>query len=346
MVTVAIVGATGYAGLEALRLLAGHPGAEVTYLASHSQAGRTIGSVHPHLGPLAGLPLLPPDPEAIAGAAQVALLSLPARQSLELAPELLRRGVRVIDFGGDFRLQDDEAYARHYGGAHTATDWLRRAVYGLTEFHRAAICGAELVANPGCYPTAALLALRPAVAAGLVDTDDLVVDAKSGVSGAGRQATQQTHYPDADGNVWPYKLVGEHRHTPEIEQDLALAAGGPVVVTFSPHQVPMSRGLLATCYGRLRGPLDRDELLARYREAYAGEPFVEVLSDGLPATKSTLGTNRAQVAVRLDPRARRLVAVCAIDNLGKGAAGQAVQNLNCMFGLPEAQGLPLIGLVP
>jgi len=346
VVAVAIVGATGYAGVEAFRLLAGHPGARATYLASHSQAGQTIGSVHVHLGPFGEMRMGPPDPDAIASSAEVALLSLPARQSLDLAPELLRRGVRIVDFGGDFRLKDEAAYARYYGGAHTAPEWLRRAVYGLTEFHRDEIASADLVANPGCYPTAALFALRPAVAAGAVATDDLIVDAKSGVTGAGRQPSQATHYAEADDNVWPYKLAGEHRHTPEIEQELALAAGSPVAATFSPHQVPMSRGLLATCYARLRRPWTTAEAMACYREAYAAEPFVQVLEEGLPSTKATLGTNCVQVAVRVDARVGRLIAVAAIDNLGKGAAGQAVQNVNRMFGLQEGAGLPRIGLMP
>ncbi len=346
VVSVAIVGATGYAGVEALRLLAGHPQARVTYLASHSQAGQTIGHVYPHLADSGELRLQPVEPEAIAAAAEVALLSLPARQSLELAPQLVGRGVRVVDFGADYRLRDAATYARYYGGAHTAADLLAQAVYGLTEFDRPAIAGARLVANPGCYPTAALFALRPAVAAGAVACDDLIVDAKSGVTGAGRSLTQSTQFAEADDNVWPYKLAGEHRHTPEIEQELARAAGGPVGVTFSPHQVPMARGLLATCYARLLHPWTTAEALACYRAAYGGEPFIQVLGEGLPSTKATLGTNCVQVAVRVDERLRRLVAVAAIDNLGKGAAGQAVQNVNCMFGLQETAGLPRIGLLP
>lgn len=346
MVRVAIVGATGYAGVEAFRLLLAHPAAAVTYLGSHSQAGQTIGAVHPHLGRAGGARLQPVDVDAIAAVADVALLSLPARQSLELAPALCARGVRVIDFGADFRLREAAAYAAFYGGAHSAPEWLARSVYGLTEFHRAELPGARLVANPGCYPTAALLALWPALAAGAVLGEDIVIDAKSGVSGAGRQPAQSGHLPDADDNVWPYKIAGEHRHTPEIEQELSLCARHPVTVTFSPHQVPMSRGLLATCYARLARPWTTAAASAHYVDAYAAEPFVEVLQDGLPATKSTMGANFAQVAVRVDARVGRLVAVCAIDNLGKGAAGQAIQNLNAMFGLDETLGLPRVGLAP
>ena len=343
---VAIVGATGYAGVESYRLLLGHPEARVTYLASSSQSGTPIGRVYPHLGPAGQVVLRPVDAAAIAEAADIALLAVPARQALELAPALCAKGVRVVDFGADFRLKDAEAYAQYYGGPHTASDWLAQAVYGLTEFHRAEIGPARLVANPGCYPTAALFALWPALADGLCDPSDVVIDCKSGVSGAGRQPTQTGHLPEADDNVWPYKLAGAHRHTPEIEQELSVAARRPVRVTFSPHQVPMARGLLATCYARLTRPVTQAQADALFGDAYGAEPFVQFLTEGLPATKATLGSNLVQVAVRIDDRVGRLVAVAAIDNLGKGAAGQAVQNLNRMFGLEETLGLPRIGLMP
>jgi N-acetyl-gamma-glutamyl-phosphate reductase len=328
-VQVAVVGATGYAGAEAVRLLAQHPEASCA-----------------HLGALGDLRLEPVDPAAIAARAQVALLSLPARQSLELAPELLRRGVRVIDFGADFRLRDPEAYARHYGGPHTAPEWLREAVYGLTELHRAEVRTARLVANPGCYPAAAVLALAPALRAGFVEPAGIVIDAKSGVSGAGRQPAPHLHFPEIDGSVAAYAVAGAHRHTPEIEQELARAAGQPVRVTFSPHLVPMARGLLATCYARLVRPVAEAEVRAAYQEAYRGEPFVQVLAEGLPQTKAVAGSNVAQLAVAVDARAGCLVALAAIDNLGKGAAGSAIQNLNVMFGLEETLGLPRVGLYP
>ena len=346
VVQVAIIGATGYAGVEAFRLLAGHPGAEVTYLGSSSQAGATLGSVYPHLGAAGAARLEPVDPEAIAGRAQVALLSLPARQGLELVPRLLAAGCRVIDFGADFRLRDLEAYAHYYGGDHTAPECLATAAYGLTEFHRDEIAHAPVVANPGCYPTAAIFALWPALRAGRVEPEGLIVDAKSGASGAGRQPHGNGMIAEQEANVWPYKVAGGHRHTPELEQELTLAAGRPAQVLFTPHQVPMSRGLLATCYARLAGPWSDAGAQALYRDAYAGEPFVEVLDERLPATRATLGTNNVQVAVRVDERRGHLIAMAAIDNLGKGAAGQAVQNLNRMFGLDETLGLPRIGLVP
>ncbi len=346
MIRVAIVGATGYAGVEALRLLHQHPAARVSYLGSHSQAGTEIGKLYPHLGRAGAAVLEPVDPERIAARADVALLSLPARQGLDLAPRLLALGMRVIDFGADFRLKDLEAYDRYYGGPHTAPELAAAAVYGLTEFHRQEIAGASLVANPGCYPTAAILALWPALRAGLVDPGDLVVDAKSGASGAGRQATPSGQLAEQEANLWPYKVAGEHRHTPEMEQELGLAAGEAARVTFIPHQVPMSRGLLATCYARLRAPLDEAAVEAVYLEAYGSEPCVQLLAGRLPSTRATLGSNLAQVAVRVDGRTGRLLAMAAIDNLGKGAAGQAVQNMNVMFGLREILGLPLLGLVP
>lgn len=346
VVRVAVVGVTGYAGIEALRLLQGHPGAEVALLASHGHAGERLDTLYGHLGALGRRVLEAVDPATIAARSDVALLSLPARASLELAPQLLERGVRVIDFGADFRLRDADTYARFYGGAHSAPGWLREAVYGLPEFHRAEIAGAALVANPGCYPTAALLALWPALRAGAVSPEDILIDAKSGVTGAGRGLALSAHFAEADGNLWPYKLAGEHRHTPEMRQELALAAGRPVTLSFSPHQVPMSRGLLATCYARLAPGWTGERLAGCYRQAYAEEPFVQWLDHGLPATKATVGTNVGQVALRVDPEVGRAVLTAAIDNLGKGAAGQAIQNLNRMFGLDEGSGLPGIGVFP
>lgn len=345
-VGVAVVGATGYAGVEAVRLLASHPHVTCTYLASHSQAGQSLSALYPHLAALGELPLDPVDVAAIAARAEVAFLSLPARQSLDLAPRLLAQGVKVIDFGADFRLRDRDAYAAHYGGPHSAVAWLERAVYGLPEFHRAALRDAALVANPGCFPTATALALWPALRAGLVDADGIVVDAKSGATGAGRQPTQTTHYPEVDGGVTAYNIAGAHRHTPEIEQELAVAAGRPVTVTFTPHLLPMSRGLLATCYARLTRPLTNAGALDAYLEAYGHEVFVHVLREGLPQTKAVTASNAAHVAVRVDARAGCLVAICAIDNLGKGAAGTAIQNLNVMCGLDEAAGLSRCGVYP
>jgi N-acetyl-gamma-glutamyl-phosphate reductase len=344
---VAVVGATGYAGAEAVRLLAGHPRAEPAYLASHSQPGARLGDVYPHLGALGERVLEPADPDRIARAAPVAILALPARASFELAVALRARGVRVIDLGPDYRLRDPEVYARYYGGPHGAPQLLGEAVYGLAEVHRDRIAAAGLVAVPGCYPTAALLALWPAVAEGLVEPDDLIVDAKSGVSGAGRGLALAYHFGEANENLSPYALAGAHRHTPEIEQALAGAAGRPVSVTFNPHLVPMTRGLLATCYARLAPGVEARDVAAAYRAWYAGSPFVRVAEgDALPATKHVLGSNSCAVGFRVDGRVGRLVAVAAIDNLTKGAAGHGIQDLNLMMGWDEAEGLPRLGLYP
>ncbi len=344
-VPIAVVGATGYAGLEACRLVLGHPALELTIATSRSQAGTPLGQVYPHLAHATDIVLSPPDPERIAQV-PFALVALPSRESMTLVPALLERGVRVIDLSADFRLRDEATYQRHYGVAHAAPQWLLRAVYGLPERHRAEVPGAALIANPGCYPTAAILALAPALAAGLISRRGLIIDAYSGVSGAGREPSRETSLAELAGNLSPYNLAGGHRHSPEMEQELSGAAGGEVTLTFSPHRAPQSRGILATCYGSLVGEVTAAQALEVYREAYRQEKFVTVMSDALPSTKAVGGTNMAQVAVRVDRHAGWLVAIAAIDNLGKGAAGQAVQNLNIMSGRPEAEGLPRIALWP
>lgn len=342
---VAVVGATGYAGCEAVRLLAGHPEVELAYLASHSQAGRPLGAVHRHLGAIGERVLQPVDAAAIAASAQVAVLALPARAALELVPPLLERGCRVIDLGPDFRLRDPEVYGRFYGGAHPCPPLLSRAVYGLAEVHAERIAAADLVAVPGCYPTASLLALWPALQSGLCDPDDLIVDAKSGLSGAGRGPSLTTHFAEADESVLPYNLAGAHRHTAELDQELALAAGRPVTVSFNPHLVPQTRGLLATCYARLRRAAGTEDVLALYRDFYAGRPFVRLQADP-PATKHVTGSNVCAIGLCVDARAGRLIACGAIDNLVKGAAGQGVQDLNLMQGWDERLGLSTVGLYP
>lgn len=346
-IPVAVVGATGYAGAEAVRLLAEHPRAFPAYLASHSQPGVRLSAVYPHLAALGDAILQPVDPDRIAAAAPVAILALPARASFSLASALVARGVRVIDLGPDFRLHDPEVYARYYGGPHEAPSLLAQSVYGLAETAREPIREARLVAVPGCYPTAALLALWPAVAEGLLDLQDVIIDAKSGVSGAGRSLALAYHFGEANENLSPYALAGAHRHTPEIEQALRAWTGRPVAVTFSPHLVPMTRGLLATCYARLVRPVDTADVVAIYRSRYSTCPFVHVLDgEALPATKHVLGSNGCAIGVRVDRRVGRLIAVAAIDNLTKGAAGHGIQDLNLMMGWDEAEGLPRLGLYP
>lgn len=331
-----VVGATGYTGGELLRWLRGHPAVEIVHLTSRSWAERPVTEAWPALRGLEERLLVDPDPETLATASDIVLLAVPHGAGMELAAALLEREVRVIDLSADFRLSDPALYRRWYGRDHAAPELLSEAVYGLPELRRDAVAGARLVANPGCYPTATLLALLPLVRAGLVE-GAVSVDAKSGASGAGRGPAAHTSFVEVNENVRPYG-VGEHRHTPEIEGALGVV-GFDEGVFFTPHLVPMSRGILAACHVRLSRPVEGDEARGIYREAYEHEPFVRVLEDGLPETRATLGSNFCDVAVRVDPERRVGVALAAIDNLGKGAASQAVQNLNRMFDLDEREGL-------
>src|SRR5690606_3146439 len=252
---------------------------------------------------------------------------------------LLERGRLVVDLSADFRLRDPAVFGAWYG-EHPHPELLDRAVYGLPELHRHALAGARLIASPGCYPTAAILALAPLLARGLVSARGLIVDAKSGVSGAGRSPSAATHFPEVGEGVRAYKVAGTHRHTPEVEQELSRVAGAPVELTFTPHLVPMSRGIFSCAYAApTEGVRGEEELRAALAEAYAGEPFVVVLEDGLPDTSHVRGSNRAQVAVRHDARAGRVLAMSAIDNLVKGASGQAIQAMNLAMGWPETEGL-------
>ncbi len=337
MITAAVVGAAGYTGVELVRLLAAHPEIDLVAATSGSEAGRPVGEVYPSLAEL-GMTFVEPDMEAIAGIADVVFLAVPHTAALALAPSLLEAGCRVIDLSADFRLADPESYEEWYGTQHTAADLLDTAVYGLPELHRADIVGAELVACPGCYPTATLIASAPALGAGLVKAGRVLVDAKSGVSGAGRTPTATTHFCAVDGSVSAYN-VGVHRHTPEMAQELSALAGEQVAVSFAPHLVPMSRGLLATVWLEAQEGVTSEVAHAAYTKAYADEPFVSVSSPGkMPATAEVRGTNRAHVGVTVDA-AGMLVACCAIDNLVKGAGGQAIQCANIACGLGETAGL-------
>lgn len=341
MQDVAIVGAPGYAGAELTRLLASHPELHPTLLTSSTEAGRRVGEVYPALAPFVDAVYVEPDIDAIADACDVAFLAVPHTAALEIVPRLLAAGVLVIDASADFRLDDAEVYERWYGVAHTAPELLPEAVYGLPELFRADLPGARLVASPGCYPTAALLAAAPALEAGVAAGDRVVVDAKSGVSGAGRTPSAATHYPAASESITPYKVT-THRHTPEIAQGLSRISGQKTKVVFTPHLAPMSRGLLATVYLDLVGSLATDEALALYVERYAGEPFITVHEAGrMPATLEVRGSNRAHLGLAVDEDAGMLVVACAIDNLVKGTAGQAVQCANVVLGLDETTGLDL-----
>jgi N-acetyl-gamma-glutamyl-phosphate reductase len=343
---VAVAGASGYAGGELLRLLAGHPDLELAAATAGSSAGQLVADVHPHLAGLPGLAdrrLRPLDAEALASS-DLVFLALPAGQSAVVAAQI-PAGVKIVDLGPDFRLADGAAWARHYPGEHQG-----RWVTGTPELPgaRARIQAAERVAAPGCYATAAMLALVPLTAAGLADPGDIVIVAASGTSGAGRSLRADLLATEVMGSMSAYAVAGAHRHTPEIEQASGEACGRPASVSFTPVLAPMPRGILATCTARLAAPgVSTEDLRAALAACYDGEPFVTLLPAGRwPATGSVSGSNGVQLQVAADPLAGRAVVVAAIDNLGKGAAGQAIQDANLMLGLSETAGLTPVGVAP
>lgn len=335
---VGIAGASGFTGAELLRLCAGHPDFDVVLAGAETQAGERVGGLYPSLS--AAYPSLrftKVGPDELDGL-DVVFLGLPHGESQELAPELVGRVGLLVDLSADFRLTDAALYPQWYGHDHRAAELLGRFVYGLPELFGAALPGAALIASPGCYPTAAALALAPLVRCGAIEPTGVVVDAASGVSGAGRKLAPNTHFNAVDEDFTAYGLL-THRHTPEIEQ----ATGAQVL--FTPHLAPMNRGILATCYARPAGAPTTEDVLGILTAAYAGSPFV-VVSEAVPSTKATLGSNAAHITARVDHRTGWVLAVCAIDNLGKGASGQAVQSANLALGLPETAGLSVVGVYP
>ncbi len=337
-VQVAVVGATGYAGAELVRLLSGHPSVDVSVATSERDAGNALGDVHPYLA-YSGLKLCRAEASVIADAAEFAFVALPHGASTAIVRELLECGLRVIDLGADFRFRDLELYSKWYG-KHGEPELAGEAVYGLTEYAREHLRAARLVANPGCYPTGALLGLAPL--ADLIE-GTVIVDSKSGTSGAGRTAASNQLFAEVNDNVRPY-AVARHRHQPEIQTQLEARSGGSVSVLFSPHLVAMARGLLSTCYVALSDP---DAIGQRFAAAYASEPFINVLGEGgLAEPRRVRGTNRAEIGWVSDRASGRVVVVTAIDNLGKGAAGQAVQNFNAMLGFAETLGLSQVAALP
>lgn len=340
MVKAAVVGAAGYAGVEAVRLLLAHPGFELTCITSSSDAGTPIAQLYPALTGITDLVFDAHDVETVAAKAEVAFLAVPHTASLAMTPGLVQRGVQVIDLSADYRIADAEVYEAWYGAQHTSTDLLAQAVYGLPELARDQLAAKPpVVACPGCYPTASALASVPVCEAGLLAPGAQVhIAALSGVSGAGRKATAKTHFCNAGESAGPYGLP--HRHTPEIAQTLSRAAGRDVDVVFVPHLVPMVRGLLSTVYLPLAKPLTDEEAQKLYEDRYTGEKFVSVLPAGTFAQTAWVeGSNRAQVSVKVAPGGTTLIASCAIDNLVKGAAGQAVQAANIVCGFDEGAGL-------
>lgn len=342
---VSIVGATGYTGEELLRILAGHPAVELAYITSESQTGEPINSIYPHFNKfynkrLASLSQL----DEIGANSDAVFIGLPHGHAMEAGKKLLGQGVRVIDLGADYRFSDTAVYEKWYKVPHTHPD--APAVYGLTELYRDKVKNAAIVGNPGCYTTASILALAPLVKHQLIDPVSIIVDAKSGVSGAGRGLSLGSHFSETFENVQAYNIAG-HRHTPEIEQALTGLAGAEIVITFTPHLIPMTRGILSTCYGRLKDGVNVEQIDQAYESMYGDEFFIRLLGrGGYPCTKHTRGSNFCDLGWHVDNRTRRVVAVSAIDNLVKGAAGQAVQNLNVMFGLAETTGLMQVPLYP
>lgn len=334
---VGIAGITGYTGVELCRILAGHPDVRLVAAAGGQRAGQPLSAVWPGLSGLIDLPVDALDTDELASRCDVVFLALPHGVSAPVARALLARDVLVVDLGADFRLRDPAVYAAAYESEHPCPELLERAVYGLPELHRDELREARLVANPGCYPTATALALLPLVRAGLVDS--LVADCLSGVSGAGRSPGPRNLYGEVAESAVAYGVAGGHRHRPEIEQTL----GCPII--FTPHLVPMIRGMLATTHGHLRSPSNSSEILGLYQDFYAEHPMI-VLRDAPPSTAEVRGTNRAHIHVALDANRGVVTAICAIDNLVKGAAGQAVQCMNLALGLPETAGLPLFPLIP
>jgi N-acetyl-gamma-glutamyl-phosphate reductase len=335
MIRVAIIGATGYTALELIKILLRHPEVEITALTSRSEGNPHVASVHPQLAGRIDLQMADLSPAEIASRADVAFSCLPHGVTASLVPKLLDAGMRVVDLSADYRLNSAESYADWYGQKHADPERLGPTVYGLPELFRERIRDARLVANPGCYPTSAILPLAPLIKGGLVAPREVIIDSKSGVSGAGRTPKLTTHFPECNESISAYN-VGRHRHTPEIEQVLSLASGRAVEVIFTPHLVPMDRGILSTVYTQPLGDISEERALAAIREFYSREPFVRVVNH-LPGSKDTVGTNFCDITVRLVRG--RLITISCLDNLIKGASGAAVQNFNLMYGFNETTAL-------
>jgi N-acetyl-gamma-glutamyl-phosphate reductase len=346
VVKVGIVGVSGYGGGELARLLLAHPNAELAYVTSETYAGKPLGAALPGLAPGVSLTCESFDPAVCAEQCDFVFLAGEAGLAMRAAPALLEAGVKIVDLSADFRLEDPEVYARWYQAKHTASHLLDEAVYGLPELNKIAIETARLVANPGCHVTAAVLALAPLLSAGMIAPETIIIDSLSGVSGAGRSKFGlDYHFAEINESMKPYGVGGVHRHIPEIEQALSFVAESPVTVTFTPHLVPVTRGILSTVYASTEET--EDDLRSAFTEFYADAPFVSLCEAGqFPATKPVFGTNFCRIGLALDPRAGRVVVIAAIDNLVKGAAGQAVQNMNLMCGFSETVGLEASAVWP
>lgn len=371
-IPVGLLGVSGYTGMELARLLATHPSLELVCATSRQEAGKKIEDIYPFLRgfPIGSVVITAPDPAEIAAKCRLVFMAVPHGVAMEMVPALLAEGLRIVDLSADFRLHDPAVFETWYASTHTAPDLLSNAVYGLVELNPCTISTASLVANPGCYPTASILALAAPLALGLIHTDDIVIDAKSGVTGAGRKASQGFLYSEVTDSFKPYSLA-KHRHTPEIEQEISRLAGKPITLSFNPHLVPMNRGILATVYTRLKEHIKPEQLYALIKGFWADNTlqsgsflcainqdfvpmapqapcdWIRVLPYGeLPQTRFVRGSMFCDIGLTLDPRTGRLIITSAIDNLCRGASGQAVANANLMLGLPVTTGLHMAPLVP
>jgi N-acetyl-gamma-glutamyl-phosphate reductase len=346
-IAVGIIGASGYGGVQLVRLLMDHPQVEIVYLGGDSSAGKPYAELYPHLGHCLNLTIEPIDLDVVASRCQVVFLGLPNGLACDIAPNLIEKGCKVLDLSADYRFSDLETYIAWYKKERSDRAVAATAIYGLPELYRDEIRESQLIGCPGCYPTASLLALAPLLKQGLIVPETAIIDAKSGVSGGGRQAKTNLLLAEADNSLGAYGVT-KHRHTPEIEQVCSDLAGHEVRVQFTPHLIPMVRGILSTVYATLRDPgLVREDLITIYTAFYRSSPFVKVLSNGVyPQTKWACGTNLCYIGVEVDPRTDRVIVMSAIDNLIKGQSGQAVQCLNLMMGWEEILGLPLLNFYP
>lgn len=338
MIKGAVIGATGYAGQQLVWFLNNHKYVEIKFLASHTYADEEFSKIYNnYTGIINNKCINMREVEERLEEIDVLFIALPHGKSFDIVQKALEKGVKVIDLGADFRLEDVECYEEWYKLEHKCPELLEEAIYGLVEIYRNEIKNKKLIANPGCYTTASILALYPLLKSKLIDTDSIIIDAKSGVSGAGRGLNTASLYAECNESIKAYGVAG-HRHTPEIEQELSKAAGEKILLNFTPHLVPMNRGILSTCYGKLKNNISQEEVYKIYEEFYKNDYFVRIV-DTLPETRNVRGSNFCDIGIKVDKRTNRVIVVSAIDNLIKGAAGQAVQNMNLIFGLEEGEGI-------
>jgi len=341
MIKVAVLGATGYAGAELVRLLCSHPQVKITHLASNSFAGQKMSDVYPNFMGVTDIELETADIEKVCNDSDVVFTALPHGVSKDIIPELVDKNIKVIDFSGDFRYDDPAVYEKWYGQPHSSPELLKKSVYGLCETHRDEIKNATLIGNPGCYTTCSIVGLTPLLAEKVIDTKNIIIDAKSGATGAGRSTLLDNSFCELTESIKAYKIA-THRHTSEIEQELSRAAGEEICVSFTPHLMPMKRGILATCYANLIKEVTAEDIIKIYKSYYKNEKFIRIYDAGkLPETNHVAGSNFVDIGITVDKRLNRVIVVSCIDNLIKGAAGQAIQNMNIMFGIDEATGLDM-----